>query len=277
MPDCVLNLGMARICLDCVYFLPEIGFLLCFTVFLTILFLFWWVCQSRENSALLEVTDNPSVTRFSCPVESVILLFSGWICRRKGYPSWQHQRRGLHPLLIALCFARRYRGRRQRILWRKAHSPLHFYFSGSSKKAREPSITRYYPARSSGRAGAAYGAVHRARGSYNGFLMKFVLARRMLWWSREMALKTIGPTNRKVVLRAKFWATRWVLTIVYLFIWTALPTVNPGTVIFIQSLGPSWGFMAASMLLTNKLFYVCNLWVLPFQACWIQTMSGNLR
>jgi hypothetical protein len=34
---------------------------------------------------------------------------------------------------------------------------------------------------SSGRAGAAYGAVHRARGSYDGFLLKLVLARQKLW------------------------------------------------------------------------------------------------
>ncbi len=54
-----------------------------------------------------------------------------------------------------------------------------------------------YAVCSSGWAGAAYGAVHRARGSYNGFLLKLVLARQKLWWNRDMALKTIGPTNRK--------------------------------------------------------------------------------
>jgi hypothetical protein len=38
-----------------------------------------------------------------------------------------------------------------------------------------------YAARSSGRAGAAYGAVHRARGIYDGFLLEPVPARKMLW------------------------------------------------------------------------------------------------
>jgi hypothetical protein len=37
-----------------------------------------------------------------------------------------------------------------------------------------------YAARSSGRAGAAYGAVHRARRSYNGVLLEPVPARKML-------------------------------------------------------------------------------------------------
>ncbi len=53
-----------------------------------------------------------------------------------------------------------------------------------------------YAARSSGQAGAAYGAVHRARGSYSGYLSEPVPAQKMLWWNREMAPKTIGPTNR---------------------------------------------------------------------------------
>jgi hypothetical protein len=38
-----------------------------------------------------------------------------------------------------------------------------------------------YAACSSGLAGAAYGAVHRARESYNGFLLELVPARKMLW------------------------------------------------------------------------------------------------
>jgi hypothetical protein len=37
-----------------------------------------------------------------------------------------------------------------------------------------------YATGSSGRAGAAYGAVHRARGSYNGILLVPVPARKML-------------------------------------------------------------------------------------------------
>ncbi len=45
-----------------------------------------------------------------------------------------------------------------------------------------------YASRSSGRAGAAYGAVHRACGSYNGFLSEPVPARKMLWWNEKWPL-----------------------------------------------------------------------------------------
>jgi hypothetical protein len=38
-----------------------------------------------------------------------------------------------------------------------------------------------YAARSSEQAGAAYGAMHRARGSYNGFLPEPVPAHKTLW------------------------------------------------------------------------------------------------
>jgi hypothetical protein len=61
----------------------------------------------------------------------------------------------------------------------------------SMEVAREPwSPVSPFAARDSRRVGAAYGAVHRARGSYNGFLMKLILACQKLWWNREMALKT---------------------------------------------------------------------------------------
>jgi hypothetical protein len=45
------------------------------------------VCQSRENSALLKVLDNPLVTSFYRPVESVIaLLFRESVGGNKGRP-----------------------------------------------------------------------------------------------------------------------------------------------------------------------------------------------